>query len=280
MARSGPWSGEVELSPAELASAAPAAPAAAPSGFRPRRLLPLASFLLLLALWALAAELAQGSRTLPGPLAVLEAAWRELLAGELLHHLAATLGRVGASFAIAMTVGSAIGIAMGRSAWADEFGRPWLLLGLNMPALVTIVLCYVWIGLVEAAAVTAVALNKIPNVAVTVREGAKALDRGLLEMAQAFAVPRGRVLAHLVLPQLAPYLLGAARSGLALVWKIVLVVELLGRPNGVGFQIHTAFQLFDVATILAYALAFVAIVQLIEWGALEPLARRLERWRR
>lgn len=279
MARSGPWSGEVELSPAELASPAPAAPAA-PPGFRPRRLLPLASFLLLLALWALAAELAQASRTLPGPLAVLEAAWRELLAGELLHHLAATLGRVAASFAIAMTVGSAIGIAMGRSAWADEFGRPWLLLGLNMPALVTIVLCYVWIGLVEAAAVTAVALNKIPNVAVTVREGAKALDRGLLEMAQAFAVPRGRVLAHLVLPQLAPYLLGAARSGLALVWKIVLVVELLGRPNGVGFQIHTAFQLFDVATILAYALAFVAIVQLIEWRALEPLARRLERWRR
>jgi NitT/TauT family transport system permease protein len=277
MARSGPLSGEAGLTPAEAADVALAPSAVGP---RPRRVLPLASFLVLVALWALVATLAQAPRTLPGPLAVLDAAWRELLAGELLHHLGATLARVAASFAIAMTVGSAIGILMGRSALADEFGRPWLLLALNMPALVTIVLCYLWIGLIETAAVTAVALNKIPNVAVTVREGAKALDRGLLEMAQAFAVPRGRVLAHLVLPQLAPYLLGAARSGLALVWKIVLVVELLGRPNGVGFQIHTAFQLFDVATILAYALAFVAIVQLVEWGALEPLARRLDRWRR
>jgi len=277
MARSGPLSGEAGLTPAEAAAVALAPPAVGP---RPRRFLPLASFLLLVALWTLVAALAQAPRTFPGPLAVLDAAWRELLAGELLHHLGATVARVAASFAIAMTVGSAIGILMGRSALADAFGRPWLLLALNMPALVTIVLCYVWIGLVEAAAVTAVALNKIPNVAVTVREGAKALDRGLLEMAQAFAVPRGRVLVHLVLPQLAPYLLGAARSGLALVWKIVLVVELLGRPNGVGFQIHTAFQLFDVATILAYALAFVVIVQLVEWGALEPLARRLDRWRR
>lgn len=278
MARSGPLSGEARLEVGALPSVAtPTAPLLRP---RSRRLLPFASFLLLIALWAVAAALAEAPRTLPGPLPVFEAGLRELLAGELLHHLAATLARVAASFAIAMGVGTAVGILMGRLALADELGRPWLLLALNMPALVTIVLCYIWIGLIEAAAITAVALNKIPNVAVTVREGARALDKGLLEMAQAFAVPRGRVLAHLVLPQLAPYLLAAARSGLALVWKIVLVVELLGRPNGVGFQIHTAFQLFDVATILAYALAFVAVVQLIEWAGLEPLARRVERWRR
>lgn len=278
MARSGPLSGEAGLEAAALPSVR--APSAAPLGSRSRRFLPFASFLLLIGLWAVAATLAEAPRTLPGPLVVFEAGLRELLAGELLQHLAATLARVAASFAIAMGVGTALGILMGRLPLADEFGRPWLLLALNMPALVTIVLCYVWIGLVEAAAITAVALNKIPNVAVTVREGARALDKGLLEMAQAFAVPRGRILAHLVLPQLAPYLLAAARSGLALVWKIVLVVELLGRPNGVGFQIHTAFQLFDVATILAYALAFVAVVQLIEWAGLEPLARRVERWRR
>ena len=52
----------------------------------------------------------------------------------------------------------------------------------------------------------------------------------------------------------------AARSGLSLVWKIVLVAELLGRPNGVGFEIGTAFQLFDITRILAYALAFAAVV--------------------
>jgi len=47
----------------------------------------------------------------------------------------------------------------------------------------------------------------------------------------------------------------------------------------VGFQIQVLFQLFDVTGILAYTLAFVAVVQGIEWGLLQPLERRANRWR-
>ncbi|MCS6878540.1 MAG: ABC transporter permease subunit [Geminicoccaceae bacterium] len=268
------------MSATELAAAvAPARPERV-RRFEARRLRAPLSVLLLLGLWAGTAWLLAAPRLFPGPASVLEAVVRELVAGELLFHLGWTLLRVAAAFALAMLVGAAIGIAMGRVAVLDDLGRPWLLFFLNLPALVTIVLCYVWIGLVEAAAVIAVAINKIPNVAVTVREGARALDKSLFEMARVFAVPRLAVLEHVVLPQLAPYFLAAARSGLALVWKIVLVVELLGRPNGVGFQIHSAFQLFDVATVLAYALAFMGVVQLVEWLGFQPLQRRLERWRR
>jgi len=38
--------------------------------------------------------------------------------------------------------------------------------------------------------------------------------------------------------------------------------------------------LFDVTGILAYALAFVAVIQLIEWTILLPLERHVGRWRR
>lgn len=85
---------------------------------------------------------------------------------------------------------------------------------------------------------------------------------------------------HLWWPQLFPYIMIATRSGLALIWKIVLVVELLGRSDGVGFQLHLAFQSFDVATILAYSLAFISVVQLIEWFILQPLDRRASRWQK
>ena len=57
------------------------------------------------------------------------------------------------------------------------------------------------------------------------------------------------------------------------------VVELLGRSDGIGFQLHMAFQVFDVASILAYSLAFIAVVQLIELALLQPLERRASRWR-
>ena len=99
-------------------------------------------------------------------------------------------------------------------------------------------------------------------------------------MAQSFHMSRWRTLRHVTLPQLTPYVIAAARSGLALIWKIVLVVELLGRSNCVGFQIQIYFQLFDVTLILAYTLAFILVVQAIEWIILQPLERRTTRWRR
>ena len=122
-------------------------------------------------------------------------------------------------------------------------------------------------------------LNKLPNTAVTLREGTRALDEGLDEMARVFNLPLGAKVRHVALPQLAPYLAAAMRSGLSLVWKIVLVVELLGRLNGVGFEIGMAFQLFDVTRLFAYALPFVGLMLAIKSFAVQPLKQHVSRWR-
>lgn len=220
------------------------------------------------------------SRNLPGPLMVLQVFWEQCRSGELPYHLGVTLLRLIVSFAIAMFIGCAIGIVLGRNRQVNAFFDNWLVIFLNIPALVTMILCYVWFGLTEVAAIVAVVINKIPNVVVTVREGARALDRDLLEMARCYRFGKAKTLQHVVLPQLFPYFIGATRSGLALIWKIILVVELLGRSNGMGYQLHLFFQLFDVASILAYTFAFVAVIQIIEWLVLKPLDNRAQRWRR
>lgn len=237
------------------------------------------SLVLLLLLWEAIARLAQ-SRLVPTASAVLATLAQEATAGPLLHHLGVTLLRVAAAFFVAMIIGVVIGVVMGRSRRLDALFDSWLVLLLNLPALVVIVLAYVWFGLTEAAAIGAVAVNKIPTVAVTLREGARGLDPDLGDVARSFRIGRMANLRHIVLPQLYPFLLVAARSGLALVWKIVLVAELLGRSDGVGFAIQLYFQQFDVREILAYTIAFTAVVQAIEWGVLQPLETRSSRWRR
>ncbi len=200
--------------------------------------------------------------------------------GELPYHLGITLARVTASFVVAMAIGAVIGVVMGRSRLVDRLFDFWIIIFLNMPALVVIILAYVWMGLVEAAVIVAVSINKIPNVAVTVREGARALDRDYQEMAQSFALGRRARLLHVVLPQLYPFIAASARTGLALIWKIVLVAELLGQSNGVGFQLNLYFQLFDIAGILAYAFSFILVIQAVEILLLQPIERRVNRWRR
>jgi NitT/TauT family transport system permease protein len=238
----------------------------------------LISLFALIGLWQIAAHFGN-PRLLPGPMAVFATMKSEAASGALFVALGATLARVAAAFLIAMAAGTAIGYAMGRNALFDRVADPWVIMLLNLPALVIIVLAYVWAGLNEAAAIGAVALNKLPVTAVTIREGVRALDVKLDEMARVFGFSRLKRLSHVVAPQLAPYFAAATRAGLSLVWKIVLVVELMGRPNGVGFEINIAFQLFDVALLLAYALPFTAIMLVIETLVVQPFERHVSRWR-
>jgi NitT/TauT family transport system permease protein len=238
----------------------------------------LLSFAALIVVWIVAAEVGS-PRSMPGPGAVLAVMGEQARSGALFYAMGATMMRVAAAFALAMAAGSALGYAMGRRETFNRVADPWVVLLLNLPALVLIVLLYIWMGLNEAAAIAAVALNKLPNATVTIREGARTLDAPLDEMARVFAFSPFARLRHVVLPQLAPYIAAAARSGLSLAWKIVLVVELLGRPNGVGFEIGVAFQLFDVALLLAYALPFTALMLIVETLVLQPLERYVARWR-
>jgi len=200
--------------------------------------------------------------------------------GQLPYHLGMTLVRLLVSFTIAMLLGCSIGIVLGRYQRINAFFDQWLIVFLNIPALVTIILCYVWFGLVESAAILAVVINKLPNVIVILREGARSLDQDLLEMARCFNFSKRKTLLYVIWPQLHPFVMTAIRSGLALTWKIILVVELLGRSNGIGYQLHVFFQLFDVASIMAYTLAFVVMIQLIELVLLKPLDRKSLTWRR
>ena len=237
------------------------------------------SFILLLAIWEIAAESA-GSRVLPSVGTVATAAVAAAGSGDLFYQLGITLARSAAAFAMAMAAGTALGLAMGRWRSLDLIFDGWVVLLLNLPALVIAVLAYVWFGLTEAAAIGAVAVNKLPLVAVTMREGARALDRDYAELAAVYRFGRWKRFRHVIAPQLMPFFMVAARSGLSLIWKIVLVVELLGRSNGIGFKLQLYFQLFDVHDVMAYALAFAGVVQLIEWGILQPIERRTGSWRR
>lgn len=259
-------------------STRPQEPGAAAAPGSRDALVRLASLAVFALAWHVAAIILQSS-ALPAPLAVLNRVIAETLSLDLPEHLAITMSRVVISFSAAMAIGTAIGIAMGRWRRVDLFLDSWLVLGLNVPALVTIILCYVWFGLNDAAAIVAVAINKIPTVIVTVREGARAIDQRLMQVARAYRLSRWRTFRRVYLPQLQPYLMAAARGGLSLIWKIVLVVELLGRSNGIGFQLNVFFQFFDITGILAYTLVFAGIVLGVEALLLRPLERRVTRWR-
>jgi NitT/TauT family transport system permease protein len=84
---------------------------------------------------------------------------------------------------------------------------------------------------------------------------------------------------RVVIPQVFPYIAAAARFGFGIVWKVVVVVELLGLTDGVGYQLNYYFQLFDMAKVFAWTLMFTVVMIMIELLLLKPIERRVFRWR-
>jgi NitT/TauT family transport system permease protein len=93
----------------------------------------LVSIALLLVAW-LAGSHIIGTRLLPEPQTVWLAIVREAGSGALAFNLSVTLARVAVSFTIAMTLGTALGLAMGRVPLFDRLADPWLIVLLNMPS--------------------------------------------------------------------------------------------------------------------------------------------------
>lgn len=233
---------------------------------------------MVLVVWQLAATLFP-HRLFPSPLAVLVEIGTLASTGPLLADLGKTLGRVAIGFVAAMLIGTALGIPVGRNRTLDRLLGPWLVVGLNLPAIVSAIALYIWLGLTEVALILAVVVNKVPLVVATIREGVRSFAAGYDELALAVRLPPARRLTLIFLPQLMPFLLAAARTGLSLIWKIVLVFEVLGSDGGVGFRINLMFQFFDITGILAMTTSFVLVVVAFDYLVLRPLDLRMDRWR-
>lgn len=236
------------------------------------------SIFLLIILWQSVSLLAN-SEVFPSIVDILKSFFDHLLNKDLAFHVGITLQRVLIAFFIAMFLGVILGIMMGLSSKIDAFFDIFLIIGLNIPALVTIIICYIWFGLTDFSAILAVIINKVPIVVVNIREGVKSMDKKYLQLALVYNLSWSDIFRKIYLPQIYPYIMATTRLTISLIWKIVLVVELLGRSDGVGFQIAMFFQDFDITSIFAYSFAFIFIVILIEKVILNPIENRVKKWR-
>lgn len=236
------------------------------------------SIFLFIILWQ-GLSLAINSDVFPSIIDILKSFFDHLINKELMFHLLITLKRVVIAFFIAMIIGVFFGIIMGLFPKIDSLLDIFLIIGLNLPALVTIIICYIWFGLSDFSAILAVIINKVPIIIVNIREGVKAIDKKYLDLAKIYDIQKDEVIKKIYLPQIYPYIMATTRLTISLIWKIVLVVELLGRSDGIGFKIAIFFQDFDITSIFAYSFAFIFLVVLVEKLFLNPIDKKIKKWR-
>ncbi len=216
---------------------------------------------------------------LPTPLAVAEMMWEVVRNGEFVRQMGDSMQRIAIGYAGAMLLGSIIGVVSGAWRFWEQFFQDLVVIMLSLPGLIYALLSVMIFGLGPTAPIMAILLGSYPFVAVNVRQGLKALDKELVDMARAYKVGGWKTLRHVILWSLLPHFFAAFRIGFTIAWKVSVLSEVYGASSGVGYMIRVNFQLFRLRGIMAWGLLFGLVMMVIEYGILMPIERYLQRWR-
>lgn len=218
-------------------------------------------------------------RLLPGPLSTFHEAVQLLSDGTFFFHMLQSLRRVFVGAAVAMIFSVAVGIYMGTVLMGERFFQPLVVLGLTIPGLMWALISVMLFGINEIASYFAVAVTTFPMLVINIWAGVKALDKELIDMSHVFRFSAWMKISQVIIPQLVPNIFAATRYGLGLAWKVVVVVEMFGTSNGVGYQVMKSYQIFNMEGVIAWTLTFVAAMIVIEYCLIDLAERRLTAWR-
>jgi NitT/TauT family transport system permease protein len=190
-----------------------------------------------------------------------------------------TLARIFVAFSAAMLAGISIGLAMGLSRVVERSLLTVIPLLLTMPTILMVFLAVMWFGFSEAGGLIAVMAVVTPYVAVNIFEGARAMDKSLIEMAVTFKAPRLLLIRKVYLPQLMPYIFSAFRYAFGVTWKVVALAETFGLKHGIGYMFFFWFSQFNMPQMLAWIVMFVILMLILEHGLFARLESRAFAWR-
>lgn len=234
--------------------------------------------LLFLLAWQVIAP-AIPSRILPMPADVAEEMWDLLVAGTVVEAFSISLGRLALGFALALVVGSVVGLAMGMSPRIEALLHDFVVVGLTFPYLIWGLLVAIWFGFEGQGPIIVVFIAGLPYVIINASEGVRDVSKELRDMASAYDVPSTRVVRHLVLPSLMPFFFASLRYGLANGWKGLVLAEVFASDAGAGYQIAEFRDYGNFEGVVGFAIYFAAFSILVERLVFGRLSRRVFRWR-
>jgi len=104
-------------------------------------------------------------------------------------------------------------------------------------------------------------------------------DRALDAMARSFGAGPWTRFRTVTAPHLVSYLFPAWTTSAGSAWKVTVMAELLSNTGGLGGELAAARTLFDIPRVTALILIVVGLAVATEYGIIQPVRDRLERWR-
>jgi NitT/TauT family transport system permease protein len=232
--------------------------------------------LLIAVIWQVLA-LVLDTSILPDLITVLIEFSREIF-GDLGRHFLASLWRVIASMAIAITAAVPLGLILGQSEGLNRTFSPVIYLLYPVPKVVLLPIVILFLGIGNLSKIFVIALILFFQILVLVRDQASAIRPELLYSVRSLGAGRRALFRFVYLPASVPAILTALRQSIGTAVAVLYVAELFATRLGLGYYIYLhGSTLFDYpkmyAGIIAMSILGLGLYFFADW-----LHRRLCPW--
>ncbi len=201
----------------------------------------------------------------PSPFTVMKDIVDESMNGNLLPALLMTFLKSVQGLAIALLIGTPIGILMGVSRRIEEWLRPITMVIRSMPVVSWLSSVIVIWGIGWQAPVFIIVTTLLPLIIFNIAQGVKSIDVKLIEMAHVYQVPKTKIFRQIYLGSVVPFLLSSIRVSLGTMWKVAIVAEYMAGDSGLGINISWAKFYLDTPRVFAFTAVAVISGLLLEY---------------
>jgi NitT/TauT family transport system permease protein len=220
------------------------------------------------------------SYVLPGPARVLDELGQQIGTEKFWSAVATTMRRAAVGFALAIAIGTALGVAVSRSRILRRaFGS--FITGLqSMPSIAWFPFAILVFKLSESAILFVIVLGASPSIANGLVNGIDHIPPLLLRAGRVLGARGFQSLWHVVLPAALPGYVAGLKQGWAFSWRSLMAGELLviieTRP-ALGSQLQFARELSDAPALIALMIVILMIGILVDglvFATIEGTIRR------
>lgn len=203
-----------------------------------------------------------------------------ILTVDFWQQLLVTLNRLLYALSIACFIGFILGLIAGRHAWLKFYLAPFRWLLMSIPPVIIVLLAMLWFGMGSTMVVFITVLLLTPTIYINTQKSVEQIDSHWFELAQVYQFSWYQRLSKIYIPAisgpLCATLIIVCCSGV----RIVVLAEVLGAHQGIGFELANASSNFDTAELYAWVAVSLSIVALMELVLLKPIQYYLLRWRK
>jgi NitT/TauT family transport system permease protein len=181
-------------------------------------------------------------------------------------------------FAAAAVAGVVVGILVGWYRTLRLLMNPTLTALYATPRVAMIPLILIWFGIGMWSKVFIVFISAFFPILVNTIGGMRAIDRDLLRAARAFCASDWQIFKTVAIPGSVPFILTGIRQGVALGLIGVVVGEMFGGSQGIGFMVAYGGQTFSTDTLFV-GVVIIAVAGIVLTSLAERLERRFSQWR-